>query len=175
MTENNKILVIIDMQNDFCTGSLKNDAAVKIIPAIAKRLDFYRKNNYQIIYTMDTHFDNYLDTPEGKQIPIKHCIKNTWGWNIVDELKPLSNDDIIEKNEFKWNGNWSTIINTTNINNIEIVGTCTDICVISNAFSIAKLSNVKVNIIANECAGLTPEKHQNALNEMEKFANIVYN
>ena len=173
MTETNKVLVIIDMQNDFCTGSLKNDAAVKIIPAIKKRLDFYRTNNYQVIYTMDTHFDNYLDTPEGKQIPIKHCIKDSWGWNIVDELKPLPDEKIVLKNEFKWDGDWSTVINTNNKNIIEVVGTCTDICVISNAESISKLNNIELNVISDECAGLTPEKHQDALNKMRNFANII--
>jgi len=173
MTGTNKILIIIDMQNDFCTGSLKNDAAVKIIPAIKQRLNYYRDNNYQVIYTMDTHFDNYLDTPEGKQIPIKHCIKNSWGWNIVDELKPLQNETIIEKNEFKWNGDWNTFINTNNKNIIEVVGTCTDICVISNAESISKLNNIELNVISSECAGLTPEKHNEALNKMKEYANIV--
>ena len=82
-----KHFIVIDMQNDFCTGALKNDAAVAIIPRIKAELQAAKANGDNIIFTRDTHFDGYLETGEGKHLPVKHCLQNTEGWEIVPELK----------------------------------------------------------------------------------------
>lgn len=184
----NRVLVVVDMQNDFCTGSLANEAAVAVIPAIKAKIEEFRKEGLPIIYTKDTHGKDYLETPEGKSIPVEHCIKGSVGWEIVNELAPAENDLIIEKNEFGWDGPWSgAIASAIDGDNedkdlketaledviVEMTGTCTDICVISNAEPIAKIPGVKVVIHANCCAGLTPEKHDEALKTMENYAMVV--
>lgn len=184
----NKVLVVVDMQNDFCTGSLANEAAVAVIPFIAEKIKEYRRDGNPIIFTKDTHGKDYLDTPEGKSIPVPHCIKGTVGWEVVNELFPGENDLVIEKNEFKWDGPWSGAIAAAIDNSnedqdlketaledveVEMVGTCTDICVIGNAKPIADIPGVNVTILAAGCAGLTPEKHEDALKEMEAYCKVV--
>ncbi len=183
-----KVLVVVDMQNDFCTGALANEDAVKVTPFIADKLKEYRANKWPVIFTKDTHGKDYLDTPEGKSIPVPHCIKGTVGWEIVNELAPAENELIIEKNEFKWDGPWSGAIAAAIDNDnedkdlqetaledveVEMVGTCTDICVIGNAEPIAAIPGVKVKVLAAGCAGLTPEKHEEALAAMAKYAEVV--
>lgn len=184
-----RVLVVVDMQNDFCTGSLKNNAAVAVIPFIKEKIEEFRKEGSPVIYTKDTHFKDYLDTPEGKSIPVPHCIKDTEGWEVVDELYPTENDIIIEKNDFKWDGPWSGVIKealdpccedeleltdeTLEDVIVEIVGVCTDICVIGNAEAISEIPGVKTVVHAKGCAGLTPEKHEEALLKMENFKNTT--
>ena len=180
-----KITIVIDMQNDFLTGSLANSAAVSIVPSI---LDEIKKSNF-VVYTRDTHESNYLETQEGRNLPIEHCIKGTWGWNVVDELNPflipeLNNSDnwyIINKPTFGcvhiWNNqNFSQLVNE-NGKDVEVTfcGTCTDICVISNAMIVKSLyPEMIVNVKADACAGLTPEKHKAALDVMSSCQiNII--
>lgn len=161
-----KHFIVIDMQNDFCTGTLKNDAAVAIIPRLKAELQAAKANGDNIIFTRDTHFDGYLETGEGKHLPKKHCIQNTEGWEIVPELKEEIDDKttIIDKLHFGYD-NWGNYIKPND--EVTIVGTCTDICVVSNALALKMIEGVEVKVIADCCAGLTPESHEAALTTMQ--------
>lgn len=159
-----KFLVIVDMQNDFISGSLGSDAAKAIVPRVkAKAEDFPG----EIIFTRDTHSSNYLNTQEGKKLPVKHCIKGESGWEICDELKMYAKN-IIDKDTF---GSvfLSDVIREfpEDPDEIELCGLCTDICVISNAMILkAEFPEAKISVIGNCCAGVTEESHKTALNAM---------
>ena len=169
-----KITVVVDMQNDFLFGSLANDAAVDIIPAVLEEID----KSDVVVYTRDTHFDNYLETQEGRNLPIKHCIDGTWGWEIVDELNPKNlilvgkQFYIVNKPTFGcvdiWKDNFfKKLVNEKDVE-VTFCGTCTDICVVSNAMIVKSLyPEIVVNVKADACAGLTPDKHKAALNVMD--------
>ena len=165
MTENKKkkYFIVVDMQNDFTTGALANEDAVAIIPNIAALISQFRREGATIIYTRDTHKENYLNTLEGKYLPVAHCLQNTSGWEIVPELMPKSGDIIINKTHFGYD-HWSAYISEGS--EVYMCGTCTDICVVSNALAIKSIEGVDVTIIANACAGLTKEKHEAALETM---------
>ena len=175
-----KITIVIDMQNDFLTGTLANPDAVSIIPSVLEEIN---KADF-VIYTRDTHGDDYFETQEGKKLPVEHCIKHTWGWQIVDELvDPNSipeiassgNWIIVDKPTFGYVNIWnddvfSQIIKSYGQENVEVTfcGTCTDICVVSNAMIVKSLyPEIVVNVKADACAGLTPDKHKAALNVMD--------
>lgn len=159
-------LIVIDMQNDFLTGSLKNDDAVAIVPFIKEKIDEAHARHQSVIYTLDTHQENYLDTLEGKYLPIKHCIEGSWGHEIVNELKPKVEDVLIEKPTFGYL-DWKKIKAITDGDDIYICGTCTDICVVSNVLILkAAFPDSKVFVYKDGCAGLTKEKHEHALDVM---------
>jgi nicotinamidase-related amidase len=162
------ILIVVDMQNDFIDGALGTKEAVSIVPLVKKKIESF---SGKIIYTRDTHGENYLETQEGKNLPVKHCIRGTKGWEIHPELKELCKEEPINKVTF---GSLDLGIrlqeeNKKNpIESITLIGLCTDICVISNAMLIkACLPEVKIIVDASCCAGVTPQSHQNALNAME--------
>ena len=169
-----KITVVVDMQNDFITGALANSAAESIIPAVLEEID----KSDVVVYTRDTHFDNYLETQEGRNLPIKHCIDGTWGWEIVDELNPKNiilvgkQFYIVNKPTFGcvdiWKDNFfKKLVNEKDVE-VTFCGTCTDICVVSNAMIVKSLyPEIVVNVKAAACAGLTPDKHKAALNVMD--------
>lgn len=185
----NKFLVVIDMQNDFCTGALKNDDAVAVIPFIKAQIENARKNGAQIIYTRDTHGSDYMETSEGKHLPVPHCIRDTKSWEIVDELAPKGNvlvynpgvpvkldadnaDIIINKTHFGFD-DWKRFIPEDS--EVTIVGTCTDICVVSNSLAMKAIEGVEVTVLAEGCAGLTKEKHEHALDVMASCqCRVVY-
>lgn len=170
----NKLLIVVDMQNDFVTGSLKNPAAEKIIPNIVRKL---RADDYAYLaFTRDTHEEDYLETQEGKNLPVKHCIKNTEGWEIVPELQEFTDHAlIIDKPTFgfkDWDKEISTYFDDTFPDDfpdeIELVGTCTDICVVSNALILKSLyPEMKITVDSSCCAGLTEEAHNAALLTMK--------
>ena len=169
-----KYLIVVDMQNDFVTGSLANKDAEAIVPKIAK---FIAESDIEnVIFTRDTHEENYLDTQEGKSLPVKHCINGTTGWNVVDELVNIaekSNKKItyINKEHFGFNC-WDDILQ--NGDEVYMCGTCTDICVASNALTIKMIEGVTVNILADCCAGVTPQKHNSAIDVMQSCqCNII--
>lgn len=185
-----KFLVVIDMQNDFCTGALKNDDAVAVIPFIKAQIEHARKNGTKIIFTRDTHGSNYMETIEGKYLPVPHCIRDTKGWKIVDELTPKGNvlvynpgvpaklsdavldATIINKTHFGFD-EWKKFIPEDS--EVTMVGTCTDICVVSNALAIKAIEGVEVTILAEGCAGLTKEKHEHALDVMASCqCRVIY-
>lgn len=160
-----KILVVVDMQLDFITGSLGSEAAKSIVQNV---VDKVKNFNGRVIFTRDTHYENYLNTQEGGKLPVAHCIKNTEGWQICDELKPYATE-VIDKETFGSIDLPQTIKNLENsIDEIEICGLCTDICVISNAM-ILKAAFPEVNIIVDSscCAGVTTESHNTALEAMK--------
>ena len=156
-----KTLIVIDMQNDFIDMALGTPEAVAIVPKVKAKIEEYAENGDEIIYTRDTHAENYLETPEGKKLPIPHCIKGTRGWEIADGLY-RDGCKIIDKPTFGWM-HW----NEEKLENVEIVGLCTDICVVSNALIIKTLfPEASITVIADCCAGVTPETHDAALKTM---------
>lgn len=163
-----KVLVVVDMQNDFCTGALANKDAVAAIPFIKQQIEQVIEHGDKIIFTRDTHQSNYLETTEGSHLPVEHCINGTDGWDIVPELEELVEDyskvQFVNKNHFGYDG-WSSLID--NGDEVFIVGTCTDICVVSNALAMKAIEGVEVTVLAEGCAGLTKEKHEHALDVME--------
>ena len=168
-----KILVVVDMQNDFITGPLGNEDTKGIIKNVIDKIDsFYgeNKNNAHIIFTKDTHHDNYLDTLEGKNLPVPHCIDDTRGHDIIDELREYSRKiTIIKKETF---GSIDVLPEAIRecgeIESIELCGVCTDICVISNALILrAAFPNIPIEIDKCCCAGTTKEKHEAAIEVMK--------
>lgn len=169
------ILIVVDMQNDFVTGSLANPAAEAIIPNIKKKIDKYLTNGDTVIFTRDTHRANYLETQEGKNLPIPHCIHGTPGWCVVDELDHPECRHV-DKPTFGFNL-WEHFVGSEyNVESIELCGTCTDICVVSNALILKALyPNIPISVDADCCAGLTPESHEAALQVMYNCQITVYN
>ena len=167
-----KTLIVIDMQNDFVTGALKNPAAEAIIPNIKKKIEEYQSRGDEIIFTRDTHFANYLNTLEGKHLPVEHCIENTWGWEVVPELD-IPECEHINKTTFGhsfWDIKKDEKENVFErcFNEVELVGTCTSICILSNAIIIKAMhSEIEVTVDASCCACITPESHAAALLAMK--------
>ena len=165
-------LIVVDMQRDFVTGVLGSQEAVSILPAVKERIEKAKREGEAVIFTRDTHEENYLETQEGKKLPVKHCVKNTAGWQIEDELLPLSEKClIIDKPTFGSTalGEYLKAENEKDkIGKITLTGVCTDICVISNALLIkAYLPEVEIYIEENCCAGVTKESHETALSAMK--------
>lgn len=160
-----KILIVVDMQVDFITGSLGSDLATAIVPNVVEKVKNY---NGKIIFTRDTHNENYLQTQEGRKLPVEHCIKDTDGWQICNELKPYA-ETVIDKITFG-SINLPEIIKECGeeIEEIELCGLCTDICVISNAMIIkASFPEVKVTVDSKCCAGVSVESHNTAIDAMK--------
>ena len=162
------ILVVVDMQNDFIDGALGTKEAVAIVPNVLKKIQSF---DGTLIFTQDTHFENYLDTQEGKNLPVKHCIKDSEGWQIRSELIPDREYYCLEKPTFGSEelGNLLVQLNEEEeISTITFVGLCTDICVISNVMlTKAFLPEVPLIVDASCCAGVSVETHLNALNAMK--------
>lgn len=175
-----KTLIVVDMQNDFIDGALANPAAAAIVEPMAEYIKNFKGN---VIFTKDTHYDNYLNTQEGKNLPIEHCMYMTKGWEVNETLAKA-----IFYNEYYKNGDGDTYafeVEKESFGDIELLvqemdndyncpkeiylcGTCTDICVISVALNLkASFPEIKMYCLANLCAGLTPEKHAAALEVMK--------
>lgn len=172
-----KALIIVDMQNDFLTGSLANPEAVNIIPKI---VDLINSGEYDhMVFTLDTHYSNYLDTQEGKILPVEHCIAGEDGWDLPKKLRELVLDEgtttLVVKSTFGTTQLASHLEIFGNFDEVTFCGTCTDICIVSNALILkAMRPNLKINVKADCCAGLTPEKHKAALDVMESCQiNII--
>lgn len=160
-----KYLIVVDMQNDFISGTLGSDMAQAIVPYVVEKV---KKFDGKIIFTRDTHFKNYAETQEGKKLPVEHCQKDTYGWEICDELKVFATE-IVDKPTF---GSTSLpdVINKKEetIEEIELCGLCTDICVISNAMILkSAFPETKITIDSKCCAGVTTESHNTALQAMK--------
>lgn len=160
-----RLLVVVDMQKDFIDGSLGTKEAQAIVPGVAARIREYLEAGDEVVFTLDTHGEDYLDTQEGKKLPVKHCLKGTTGWELCRELAG------IEGKRFEKDGFGSRAcaeyVAKGNYSCVELVGLCTDICVISNAVLIKSFTpETPVLVNAACCAGVTPESHQNALNAM---------
>lgn len=163
-----KILVVVDMQNDFIDGALGTPEAVKIVPTVVDKVKGF---DGEVIFTRDTHLDSYLSTQEGKNLPVEHCIKGTYGWEIHPELEALRTGDAIDKPTFGSSELFELLTRENEkvkIDEITFVGLCTDICVISNAIGTkAFLPEVKIIVDSSCCAGVTPQSHNTALEAMK--------
>lgn len=166
-----KILIVVDMQNDFIDGSLGTKEAVGIVDDVVKEIG----NDYDhIICTRDTHHENYMDTNEGRHLPVVHCVKDTQGWQIRDEVMKAVEDkgnyEIIDKPTF----GSETMVDVLKkydeeekIEEITLLGLCTDICVVSNALLVkAAFPEIRVAVKQNCCAGVTTDSHEAALTTM---------
>lgn len=162
-----KLLVVVDMQNDFIDAALGTKEAVAIVPAVKAKIEKYRADGNLVVFTRDTHQKNYLNTQEGKNLPVEHCIEGTPGWQITDKLD-VKDAKVINKPSFGSLELADYVAKLPELEEIELVGLCTDICVISNAFILkAKLPEIKITCDSKACAGVTPESHTNALNAMK--------
>ena len=159
-----KVLIVVDMQNDFISGSLGSVQAQAIVPRVQEKIEAYLSRGDQVIFTRDTHDDTYLQTEEGKHLPVQHCQKGTSGWEIPKELD--RNFCLhIDKPNFGWQ-HWQK----QNLEDaeMELVGLCTDICVVSNALLLKTFyPENPITVDASCCAGVTPESHRAALETMK--------
>lgn len=161
-----KLLIVVDMQEDFISGSLGTREAEAIVPAVVEKIASFEGD---VVYTRDTHTEQYLNTAEGQKLPVVHCIKNTQGWQVHPEVwkagvgktvavidKPTFGS--MELGDFAEAGQYDAI---------ELIGLCTDICVISNALCLkARLWETPISVCRDCCAGVTPASHENALAAM---------
>lgn len=165
-----KYLVVVDMQNDFIDGSLGSPMAEGIVDKVCQKIEDYKNDGCGIIYTLDTHYEDYLSTSEGKKLPVEHCIKGTNGWKLNEKVKAAIGGNAVcfEKNTFGSVKLAQYLSDKAeSCESIELCGLCTDICVVSNALLIkAYLPEKEIIVQADCCAGVTEESHNAALNTM---------
>jgi nicotinamidase-related amidase len=156
-----KTLIVVDMQNDFIDMALGTPEAVAIVPAVKAKIQDYVNRGDEVIFTRDTHGEDYLNTPEGKKLPVPHCIKGTKGWQIADGLY-VPGAKIIDKPNFGW-PHWDE----EKLEAVELIGLCTDICVVSNALIIKAMHpDAAVTVDKTCCAGVNVASHEAALTTM---------
>lgn len=172
-----KMLIVIDMQNDFIDAALGTKEAVAIVEEVKEKIRSFPSED--VIATMDTHKENYMQTQEGKYLPVPHCIKGSDGWQIRPDIAALlTGAKIYEKPTF---GSTALAADMKELSEkeeieIELVGLCTDICVVSNALLLkAMMPEVKISVDASCCAGVTPEKHLAALETMRSCQIQILN
>ena len=172
-----KLLIVIDMQNDFIDGALGTREAEAITEAVKEKIRSYPVSD--VIATMDTHGENYMQTQEGRNLPVRHCIRGTDGWQIRPDIRALLDGaKIYEKPTFGSTALASDLkaLSEKEETELELVGLCTDICVVSNALLLkAVMPEVKISVDAACCAGVTPEKHLAALETMRSCQIQVVN
>lgn len=160
-----KILIVVDMQNDFIDGALGTPEAVQIVPYVKEKIEHF---DGKVFFTRDTHSEEYLSTQEGKHLPVPHCIKGTEGWQIRSELDALRKTEVIDKITFGSRDLVNILAKETDVEEITFVGLCTDICVISNAMLVkAFFPEIPLTVDAAGCAGVTPQSHRGALEAMK--------
>lgn len=183
-----KVLIVVDMQNDFITGVLGTEEAKAITPKVAQYIRDHADKDTVLFFTRDTHDADYLNTQEGKKLPIPHCLKDTYGWELAPEMEeviydtrdkysdfdtyfPYVSDHIIDKPTFgsiDLQNLLYVLDEEDGVKEITLLGVCTDICVISNAMlAKATLPEVTVKVVADCCAGVSPETHKTALEAMK--------
>ena len=164
----NKVLIVVDMQNDFIYGPLGSEEARKIVPNVIEKIEEAVRLGRTVIFTRDTHSANYLNTQEGKNLPVPHCIRHTEGWEIIPELKKyIDYKWVVDKFSFGYDC-WEEGALPLLPDGIELVGVCSDICVISNALILKALYfETEITVDASCCAGTTPENHRAALQVMK--------
>lgn len=162
-----KVLVVIDMQNDFITGSLGTPEAEAVVKKVKAKIKQAQKEKTTVLFTRDTHGADYLHTQEGQKLPVPHCIRYTSGWEIEKTLQ-IPSAQVFDKTTFG-SLDLTHHLLMTGSTEIELVGVCTDICVVSNALLIkAYLPEAIVRVDSSCCAGTTPENHQKALDTMRQ-------
>ena len=167
----NRVLIVIDMQRDFIDGALGTPEAQAILPAVVETV---RSWDGPVLFTRDTHTEDYLNTQEGRHLPVVHCVRGTEGWQLAPELDGIARVrrcPVFDKPTFGSTAlaDWLTEAHRTQtVDELVLCGVCTDICVISNALGLkAALPEVPIRVLAGRCAGVTPERHENALRAME--------
>ena len=170
-----RLLIVIDMQNDFIDGALGTPEAVGIVEAVKDKIRAYEPEN--IIATMDTHETDYLQTQEGQNLPVEHCIRGSKGWEIREDIAQLLNGAaIFEKPTFgsvEMAAALKAMSEQEEIE-LELIGLCTDICVVSNALLLkAAMPEVRISVDSSCCAGVTPQLHEAALNTMRSCQVLV--
>lgn len=170
------VLIVVDMQNDFIDGALGTPEAVEIVPKVAEKI---RSFDGTVFFTRDTHWPDYLNTQEGRRLPVVHCIRGTQGWEIRPELAALCKTEPIDKPTFGSERLGELLLaldREEGVGSVTVIGLCTDICVISNALLIkAFLPEVPITVDAACCAGVTPESHRTALEAMKMCQITVVN
>ena len=164
----NDVLIVVDMQNDFIDGALGTAEALAIVPKVKEKIEGFQG---KVLFTRDTHQANYMDTQEGRKLPVPHCIQGSDGWQIRPELEALRRTQAVDKPGFG-SVQLAELLREMNkkesIGSVTLVGLCTDICVISNAMILkAAFPEAEVFVDSHCCAGTTPENHENALNAMK--------
>ena len=168
-----KILVVVDMQNDFIDGALGTSEAVEIVPYVKQVIESF---DGKVFFTRDTHFDDYMNTQEGKNLPVPHCIKGSDGWQIRPELDSLRKTEAIDKVTFGSRALVDVLKKEKDIEEITFIGLCTDICVISNVAVVkAFFPEIPISVDAKACAGVTPQSHRTALDAMKAIQVKIIN
>ena len=174
-----KYLIVVDVQKDFVDGDLGSKEAAEMMSRLIQKVKSF---DGEVIFTKDTHFENYLETQEGRLLPVKHCIKNTDGWEFPTELAPLALAEgrkVYEKSAFASRQLAEDLLKSFEcgkVDSVELVGICTDICVVSNALMLKGfMPELTISVDASCCAGVTPQKHNAALDTMESCQVIVTN
>lgn len=173
----NKYLIVVDMQNDFVTGSLGTAEAQNIVQSVVQKINHFQGS---VLFTKDTHGENYLLTQEGKMLPVMHCIYGTPGWQFIDGLEKIQMErdwPVYLKPTFssvKLAQDLQAIHQSNPIEEIELIGVCTDVCVVSNALLLkAYLPEVDIWVDGSCCAGTTPQKHRMALETMKSCQIMI--
>lgn len=162
-----KLLIVIDMQNDFIDGALGTKEAAAIVPNVREKIRRSMQMGDEVIFTRDTHYGNYLETQEGRELPVRHCIEKTKGWEISAQLD-AGGAAIFDKPSFGSLALAEYVAESIKPDKIELIGLCTDICVIANALILkARLPETELTVDAKCCAGVTPESHISALRVMK--------
>lgn len=172
-----KLLIVIDMQNDFITGVLGNEACRAVVDPVIKRMERAREEGWNILCTKDIHEENYLETGEGRRLPVPHCIRGSRGSEIIDEIKELAagwenaKEVFLPESPFEKPAFGSTalseLLRVYDFEEIELIGVCTDICVLSNAIILrSDYPDIEVSVSADCCAGVTEQSHRTALAAM---------
>lgn len=170
------VLIVVDMQNDFIDGALGTEQAQAIVPRVIQKIEDF---DGRVIATRDTHGTNYLETAEGRQLPVVHCVKGTPGWQLHPEVAARLSRTPVDKPTFgsvKLAKDLVAYHSESSIQSITLIGLCTDICVISNALLLkAFLPEVPIAVDASCCAGVTPQQHETALHAMQACQiEIIY-
>lgn len=174
------VLVVVDMQNDFVDGALGTAEARAAVPHVADRVAEGAGRGEEILFTRDTHGETYLDTQEGRRLPVPHCVRGTEGWEIVPQLQAYAaGRQVLDKPAFGSRTLGETLAALDGrepVGKVTLIGLCTDICVISNALLVkAFLPEAEVAVDASCCAGVTPESHRTALEAMKMCQITVEN
>jgi nicotinamidase/pyrazinamidase len=161
-----KLLIVIDMQNDFITGPLGSPEAQAIVPYVAEKIREAVAHSDEVVFTQDTHHPTYLDSQEGKHLPVIHCVEGTPGWEIHPSLQPFVNKVFVKP------GFGSTelleYVKSGGYDRVELIGLCTDICVVTNALMLkGALPELPIRVDSAGCAGVTPKSHQAAIDTMK--------
>ena len=171
-----RVLIVVDMQNDFVTGALGTKEAQGIVENVKAKIKSYQEEGQDVVFTRDTHSENYLSTQEGRMLPVPHCMEGMHGWDLIPEIMSESQKcKIFNKSSFG-SLSLSSFMICGMYDSVELIGVCTDICVVSNALLIKAFNpEVPIYVDASCCAGVTPEKHKAALETMKSCQIIVTN